>query len=45
MPAQVTTQSRRMPMKGERDAAIRAIARFAAVAAQQRRGKTAPIQK
>ena len=48
MPAQVTTQSSRdrgMPVKCERDAAIRAIAGFAAIAAKQRRGKTAPIQK
>ena len=34
-----------MPMKRERDTAIRTIARFAAIAAQQRSGKTAPIQK
>ena len=32
-------------MEGEGDTAIRAIARFAAVAAKQRSGKAAPIQK
>ena len=32
-------------MKRERDTAIRAIARLAAIAAQQRRGKPAPVQK
>src|ERR1043166_2426918 len=34
-----------MPMKRERDAAIRTVARFTAIAAKERRGKTAPIQK
>ena len=34
-----------LPMKRERDAAIRAISRFATIAAQQRSGKTAPVQK
>ena len=34
-----------MPVKGERDAAIRAVARFAATAAKQRCGKPSPIQK
>src|SRR5258708_6267562 len=34
-----------MPVKRERDTAIRAVARFAAIAAKQRRGKTAPVQK
>ena len=32
-------------MKGERDAAIRAVAGLAAIAAKQRSGKSAPIQK
>src|SRR5437899_162026 len=48
MPAQMAAQSSgdsRMPVKCERDAAILAVARFAAVAAQQRRGKTTPVQK
>jgi hypothetical protein len=34
-----------LPVKRERDTAIRAVARFATIAAQQRRGKTAPVQK
>jgi len=34
-----------MPVKCERDTAIRAIARFTAIAAQQRGGKSAPVQK
>jgi hypothetical protein len=34
-----------MPVKGERDAAIGTIARLAAIAAKQRRGKAATIQK
>src|SRR6516162_9821594 len=34
-----------MAVKRERDAAIRAVARFAAIAAKQRRGETAPIEK
>jgi hypothetical protein len=34
-----------MPMKRERYAAIRAIPRFTAIAAQQRRGKATTIQK
>jgi isocitrate/isopropylmalate dehydrogenase len=41
----MTAQPRHMPVKGERDTAIRAIARFAAITAQQRRGKAATIQK
>src|SRR5262249_48353513 len=48
MSAQMTTQSSRncrLPVKRERDTAIRAVARFAAIAAQQRRGKSAPVQK
>ena len=32
-------------MKSERDAAVRAVARFAAITAKQRRGKPAPVQK
>ena len=32
-------------MKRERDTAVRAIARFTTIAAEQRRGKPAPIQK
>ena len=32
-------------MKRERDTAIRTVARFTAIAAQQRRGKPAPVQK
>ena len=32
-------------MKRERDTAIRTIARFTAIATQQRRGKPAPVQK
>ena len=34
-----------MLMKRERDTAIRSIARFTAIAAQQRCGKPAPVQK
>ena len=43
--AQMAAQARNPAMKGERDAAIRAIARFAAIAAEQRSGKTAPVEK
>ena len=32
-------------MKRERNTAIGTVARFAAIAAQQRRGKAAPVQK
>ena len=32
-------------MKSERHAAVRAVARFATIAAQQRSGKSAPVQK
>src|SRR6478752_2933843 len=35
----------KMPVKRERDTAIRTIARFTAIAAQQRGGKPAPVQK
>src|SRR4030095_12564507 len=48
MPTQMTAYpsgSCRMPMKGERHATIRTVARFAAIAAKQRSGKAAPIQK
>src|SRR5438876_4876851 len=45
MTAQMTAQPCGMSMEGERDTAVRAIARFAAVAAKQRSGKAAPIQK
>src|SRR4249919_1940946 len=34
-----------MPMKRERDTAVRTIARFTAIAAQQRSGKPPPVQK
>ena len=34
-----------MPMKSKRNAAIRTVARFTAIAAKQRRGKSASIQK
>ena len=34
-----------MPMERERDTAIRTVARFAAIAAQQRRRKPASVQK
>jgi hypothetical protein len=40
-----SSRDHRLPMKGERDAAIRTIARFTAIAAQQRGGKPAPVQK
>src|ERR1700756_4919186 len=45
MAAEVATQPRGMPMKGQRNTAIRAIASFAATAAKQRSGKAASIQK
>src|SRR4029077_2961217 len=57
MPAQMAAQSaghrlrrsrstlEKMPMKGERDTAIRTVARFAAIAAQQRRRKPTSVQK
>jgi hypothetical protein len=44
----MTAQSsgdRRLPMKRQRDTAIRAVACLTAIAAQQRRGKPTPIQK
>jgi hypothetical protein len=34
-----------MSMEGERDTAIWAVTRFATIAAQERSGETAPIQK
>src|SRR6266705_2776107 len=45
MTAQMTAQPRNVSMKGERHAAIRTVARFAAIAAKKRSGKPAPIQK
>src|SRR4029077_14239144 len=48
MPAQMTAQpsrDRRMSMRRERDTAIRTVARFTAIAAQERSGKPAPVQK
>src|SRR5207237_480225 len=45
MPAQMATQPRHMSVKGERHTAIRAIARFAAIAAKQRSGRAASTQK
>src|SRR6476659_4903187 len=57
MPAQMTAQAsghrlrrsrstlEKMPVKRERDTAIWTIARFTAIAAQQRGGKPAPVQK
>src|ERR1700745_2830230 len=44
----MTAQSSRacgVPVKGERDTAIRTISRLATIAAQQRCGKPAPIQE
>jgi hypothetical protein len=41
----MTTQPRNMPVKGERHAAIRTVARFAAIAAKERSGKATAIQK
>src|SRR2546423_4279319 len=45
MTAQMTGQARDPAMKCQGDAAIRAIARLAAVAAEKRSGKTAPVQE
>ena len=48
MPAQMTTEASGdggMPVKRERDTAIWTVARFAAIAAQQRSRKTAAIQE
>src|ERR1700719_377922 len=45
VPAKMATQSRHVPMERERDAAVRAIPRFAAIAAEQRGRKSASIQK
>src|SRR5207249_7669720 len=48
MTAQMTAQSpgdRRIPMKRERDAAIRTVPRFTAFTAKERRRKSTPIQK
>src|SRR6476620_9500808 len=48
VPAQMTAQSSGdcgLTVKRERDTAIRTIARFTAIAAQQRGGKPAPVQK
>ena len=41
----MATQPRRAAMEGKRDAAIRAVARFTAVAAKERGGKTAAVQE
>jgi hypothetical protein len=41
--AEMTTQPRMIAMKSDRDAAIRAIARFSAIASEQGGGKSAPI--
>src|ERR1700756_2164630 len=40
-----SSRDRGMPMKGEREAAIRTIARFATIDAQERGGETAPVQE
>ena len=46
VPAQMAAQPRATrAMKGERDAAVRTIARFAAIAAQERGGETAAIEE
>jgi hypothetical protein len=48
MSAQMATQPSRncrVSMKGERNATIRAVSRFAAIAAKERRRKSASIQK
>src|SRR6476620_970875 len=48
VPAQMTAQSSGdcgLTVKRERDTAIRTIARFTAIAAQQRGGKPPPVQK
>src|SRR5439155_23346919 len=45
VPAKMTAQPRHMSMEGESYAAIGTVARLAAIAAKQRRGETAPIQK
>src|ERR1700682_6134389 len=43
--AKMTAQSRHVAMERERDAAVRAIPRHAAITAKQRGRKSAPIQK